>query len=126
MSYFFKDLIVWQEAKAFALAVYEISDSFPKREIYGMTAQIRRAAVSIPSNIAEEQGRLTKGEFMQFLGHARGSLLETITQLEIAADRKYFDRQRLEGVERRAFQLLRLLNPLIESLRNDKARGTSA
>lgn len=126
MSYFFKDLVVWQEAKAFALEVYVISDGFPKSEIYGMTAQIRRAAVSVPSNIAEGQGRLTKGEFMQFLGHARGSLLETITQLEIAADRKYFDRRRLENVEGRAFQLLRLLNALIESLRKDKARGASA
>jgi four helix bundle protein len=110
MSSFFKDLVVWQEAKAFALAVYDVSDSFPRHEIYGMTSQIRRAAVSIPSNIAEGQGRLTKGEFIQFLGHARGSLLETITQLEIAAERQYFDDERHNAMEQRGFQLLRLLN----------------
>lgn len=91
MSCFFKDLVVWQEAKAFALEVYANSDEFPKQEIYGMTSQVRRAAVSVASNIAEGQGRLTRGEFIQFLGHARGSLLEAVTQLEIAAERKYLD-----------------------------------
>jgi four helix bundle protein len=126
MSYFFKDLVVWQEAKAFALAVYDISDLFPRREVYGITSQIRRAAVSVPSNIAEGQGRLTKGEFIQFLGHARGSLLETITQLEIAAERHYFDHERLNAIEQRGFQLLRLLNALIESLRNEKSRSAGA
>ena len=126
MSYFFKDLVVWQEAKAFALEVYDISDSFPRREIYGMTSQIRRAAVSIPSNIAEGQGRLTKGEFIQFLGHARGSLLETVTQLEVAAGRKYVDEERLSAIEQKAFHLLRLLNALIDSLRADKSRGAGA
>jgi four helix bundle protein len=72
MSYFFKDLVVWQEAKTFALAVYDISDLFPRREIYGMTSQIRRAAVSVPSNIAEGQGRLTKGDSSSFLGTPAG------------------------------------------------------
>lgn len=120
MSYFFKDLVVWQEAKRFAFEVYAISDNFPKREIYGLTSQIRRAVVSVPSNIAEGQGRLTRGEFMQFLGHARGSLLETVTQLEIAADRKYIDEEQLRSVEQKAFQVLRLLNALIDSLRNEK------
>ena len=62
--------------------VYRLSEQFPKNEIYGLTAQLRRAAVSVPSNIAEDQGRLTKGEFIQFLGQARGSLLEILTQLE--------------------------------------------
>jgi four helix bundle protein len=126
MSYFFKDLVVWQEAKTCALAVYDISDLFRRREIYSMTSQIRRAAVSVPSNIAEGQGRLTKGEFIQFLGHARGSLLETITQLEIAAERNYFDHERLNAIEQRGFQLLRLLNALIDSLRNEKSRGAGA
>jgi len=126
MSYFFKDLVVWQEAKTFALEVYDISDSFPKQEVYGMTSQIRRAVVSIASNIAEGQGRLTKGEFIQFLGHARGSLLETVTQLEIAGGRKYLTTERLNEVEQKAFQLLRLINALIDSLREQKGRGAGA
>ena len=126
MSYFFKDLVVWQEAKNFVLEVYEISDSFPRPEIYGMTSQLRRAVVSIASNIAEGQGRLTKGEFIQFLGHARGSLLETVTQLEISAGRKYLTPERLDEIEKKAFQLLRILNALIDSLREQKSRGAGA
>jgi four helix bundle protein len=84
MSHSYKDLIVWREAKSLASTVYRATEGFPKREWYGITSQIRRAAVSVPSNIAEGQGRLTKGEFVQFLGHARGSLQEMRTQLEIA------------------------------------------
>ena len=91
-----------------------------------MTSQIRRAAISIPSNIAEGQGRLTKGEFLQFLGHSRGSLLETVTQLETAAGRKYLNEERLSAIEQKAFRLLRLLNALIESLHDIKGRGAGA
>jgi four helix bundle protein len=71
---------VWQKAKAMAVDVYRVSESFPKAEMYGLTSQVRRAAVSVASNIAEGQGRLTKGEFTHFLGQARGSLLELETQ----------------------------------------------
>ena len=126
MSYFFKDLVVWQEAKAFALEVYAISDEFPKQEIYGMTSQVRRAAVSVASNIAEGQGRLTRGEFIQFLGHARGSLLEAVTQLEIAAERKYLDQEQLRCLEQKGFQILRLLNALIDSLRSQRSHSAQA
>jgi four helix bundle protein len=86
MSHSYKDLIVWREAKSLATTIYHATESFPKREWYGLTSQIRRSAVSVPSNIAEGQGRLTRGEFIQFLGHARGSLLELRTQLGIAVD----------------------------------------
>src|SRR3954462_7540055 len=126
MKQHYKDLIVWQKAMKMVTEVYRLTRAFPREEIYGMTSQIRRAAVSVPSNIAEGQGRLTKGEFIQFLGHARGSLLETITQLEIAAERNYFDHERLNAIEQRGFQLLRLLNALIDSLRNEKSRGAGA
>ena len=79
MARSYRDLFVWQKAKAFAVEIYRTTDRFPKREIYGITSQLRRASVSVASNIAEGQGRLTAGEFKQFLGHARGSLLEAET-----------------------------------------------
>lgn len=127
MAFFFKDLIVWQEAKSLAVDVYDLSDRFPRREIFGLTSQIRRAAVSVPSNIAEGQGRLTKGEFLQFLGHARGSLTELVTQLEICADRKYITATDLKSVEIKAFNVMRLINALMESLREKpKVEGKSA
>lgn len=71
----------WQKAMDFVVDVYSVTRKFPKEEIYGVTSQLRRAAVSIPSNIAEGQGRQTTGEFRQFLGHARGPLLEAETQI---------------------------------------------
>jgi four helix bundle protein len=80
----FHDLIVWQKAMELVTEVYKVSQKFPKEEIFGLTSQIRRAAVSIPSNIAEGRGKSSKGEFQQFLYHARGSLAEVETQLLIA------------------------------------------
>jgi four helix bundle protein len=128
MGFFFKDLVVWQEAMSLANDVYNLSDKFPKREVFGLTSQIRRAVVSVPSNIAEGQGRLTRGEFLQFLGHARGSLAEVMTQLEICAKRGHITATDLKRVQTKAFNVLRLLNALIESLQkkydiNRKAAG---
>jgi four helix bundle protein len=80
----FKDLLVWQRAVQLSLAVYKLTTSFPDSERFGLTNQLRRATVSIASNIAERYGRSTKGEYLQFLGHARGSNFEVQTQLVIA------------------------------------------
>ena len=80
----YRDLIVWQRAMELVVDVYGMTRSFPECERYGLSSQLRRSAVSIPSNIAEGQGRLTRGEFRQFLGHARGSLSEVETQVSIA------------------------------------------
>jgi four helix bundle protein len=80
----FRDLVVWQRSIQMASAIYRLSRGFPKEEMYGLTSQIRRSAISVPSNIAEGQGRLTTGEFRQSLGIARGSNFEIQTQLEIA------------------------------------------
>jgi len=85
----YKDLIAWQRAMDFVAAVYSATKHFPKDELYCLTSQLLRAALSIPSNIAEGQGRLTAGEFRQFLGHARGSLLEAETQIEVARKLNY-------------------------------------
>ncbi|MDP9263604.1 MAG: four helix bundle protein [Acidobacteriota bacterium] len=80
----YKQLVVWQKAIELVLEVYRATQDFPKEEMYGLTSQLRRAAVSVPSNIAEGQGRSSTGEFKQFLGHAKGSLFELQTQAVIA------------------------------------------
>lgn len=83
------DLLVWQESMALARDVYSATADFPNHELYGLTSQIRRAAVSIPSNIAEGAGRIGPREFNKFLGIARGSLCELETQLLLANDLGY-------------------------------------
>ena len=84
-----RDLLVWQRAKGLVKQVYEVTAFFPRQEIYGLVAQMRRAAVSVPSNIAEGASRNSAGEFRQFIGNARGSLAELETQVEIAQDLGY-------------------------------------
>src|SRR6516225_11885619 len=110
MSHSYKDLIVWQKAKLLAREVYRTTEAFPRSETYGLTSQMRRAAVSVASNIAEGQGRLTKGEFQQFLGHSRGSLLELETQLAIALDLQYLEPNELAHLETKTSEVRRLLN----------------
>ena len=80
----YKDLIVWQQAMDLAVAVYDATKSWPKEEIYGLTSQVRRAASSVPANIAEGYGREVRGSYQQFLRIAQGSLKELETQLLIA------------------------------------------
>ena len=81
-----RDLIVWQKATAMVTEIYRATRGFPREEMFGLTSQLRRSAVSVASNIAEGQGRLSKGEFRQFLGQARGSLIEMENQLVIAGN----------------------------------------
>jgi four helix bundle protein len=80
----YQELIAWQKAMELVTEIYAMTGQFPGHEIYGLTSQLRRAAVSIPSNIAEGHGRATRGEYIQFLGQACGSLCEVQTQLFIA------------------------------------------
>lgn len=120
MGHSCRDLIVWQKAKRLAVHVYRQTESFPKAEIYGPTSQIRRAAISVVSNIAEGQGRLTSGEFQQFLGHSRGSLLELETQLEIACELRLLDSEAYEELTQESYQVLGLINRLLDSLRKIK------
>ncbi len=82
----YRDLIVWQRAIQLVKTIYVLSDEFPKAEMYGLVSQIRRAAVSVPSNIAEGQARRTTGEFVHFLSQAEGSLAEIDTQLILAVE----------------------------------------
>lgn len=112
----YKDLIAWQRAVELALAIYRVTQPFPRDEIYGLTAQLRRAAVSIPSNIAEGQGRASSGEFKQFLGHAYGSLCEVETQLFIAQLLGYVSENEFDALGANTAELGRIINGLIRSI----------
>jgi four helix bundle protein len=111
-----RDLIVWQKAMDLVVTVYRESDSFPKVEIYGLTSQVRRAAVSIPANIAEGQGRRLVGEYINFLGNARGSLLEVDTHLEIASRLGFISPGSHLALTEQLTEVRKLLNGLMRSL----------
>src|SRR5271169_891932 len=118
----YQDLIAWQKGIALVAEVYRISSSFPREEIYGLTSQVRRAAVSVPSNIAEGQGRASSGEFIQFLCHARGSLYEVETQVMVANNLGYISAEQAEVLIQRIGELGRILNGLITSVQARKSR----
>src|SRR5208337_1783297 len=99
MTQSFRDLKLWQRSMQLTIAIYRLTREFPRAEIYGLTSQIRRAAVSVPSNIAEGQGRLDPGEFRQFIGIARGSICELQTQLEIARALEFGNPKLLDEAE---------------------------
>jgi four helix bundle protein len=119
----YRDLIAWQRAKSLALSVYRYTRLFPRDEIYGLTSQMRRAAVSVPSNIAEGKGRHSQKELVQFLYHARGSLLELETQLSIAYDLEYIDLPVFEGLQSQTDELGRILNGLINRFQTSIERA---
>ena len=104
--------------------VYEATSTWPSDEKYGLTSQVRRAVVSVVSNIAEGQGRNSRGEFLQFLGHAKGSLLEVETQMLVAERLKYLSADKVAEVTKQIDRVSRLLNGLMQSLKG-KAAGAS-
>ena len=112
----YQELIGWKKGIELVTDVYQLTQKFPKREIYGLTSQIRRAAVSISSNIAEGQGRMSRGEFKQFLGHARGSVFELESQVLIARNLAYLNMEEGEFLLERIAELGRVLNGLLKSL----------
>ena len=120
MSASFRDLRVWQEAVDLSTDIYRETAHFPKHELYGLTQQIRRAVVSVASNIAEGKGHRSDREFLHFLFHARGSLLELQTQLVIAEKLQYLSK---EGyiLTRKAEGVGRALSGLIASLERKAA-----
>ena len=117
----FKDLRVWQDAMKFAVDIYRATAQFPRHELYGLSQQLRRAAVSIPSNIAEGKGHRSDREFAHFLQHARGSLLEVQTQVMIAEELQYWTAKDAEHLIASSDAIGRSLNSLINSLRNTAA-----
>lgn len=109
----YRDLVVWQKARALASRVYRVTRQFPRFELFGLTAQMRRAAVSIPCNVAEGHGRRTTADRIQFLMIARGSLLELETQALIAADLEFMKCAEADDIVERTTDVARALNGLI-------------
>lgn len=97
--------------------IYKVSQKFPKEEIFGLTSQIRRAAFSIPSNIAEGRGKFSKGDFQYFLGHARGSLSEVETQILIAGSLNYLTKPEIDHIMEIAAEVGKLLNGLMAAIK---------
>jgi four helix bundle protein len=113
----YRDLRVWQRAMELVFGVYDVTRSFPKDELYGLVSQMRRAAVSVPSNIAEGKGRLTDRDRAHFYSQARGSLLELETQILIAQRLECVLEERAKSLIETSAELGRMLNALIERIR---------
>lgn len=114
----YKDLIVWQKSFGLSLLIYKFTKQFPKDEIYALTSQIRRAAVSIPSNIAEGYGRQRRLEYIQFLQIAYASGAELETQLLIAKELNYLDEKSFVLANELLQEVMRMLNVLISKIRS--------
>jgi four helix bundle protein len=112
----YRELHVWNKGMQLSFAVYRITSTFPREEIYGLTSQLRRAAVSVPSNIAEGYGRNTRGDYKQFLGIARGSTLELQTQMLIALELGYADVQAHREIEDLSNEVSKMLYSLMRKL----------
>jgi four helix bundle protein len=113
----FKDLLVWQRAVQLSLAVYQLTSLFPPDERFGLTNQLRRASVSVASNIAEGYGKSSRGEYLLFLGHARGSIGEIQTQLVIAAALGFGQNECRSQAENLSNEVGKMLVVLIKKLR---------
>ncbi len=113
----FKDLLAWQRAVELTIEIYRLTGTFPSTEQFGLVSQMRRASVSIASNIAEGSGRASKGEFLQFLGHAKGSNCELQTQLVIAEALGFVPKGTYEPVSHLSADVSRLLIGLTNSLK---------
>jgi len=110
----YRDLVVWQRAMDLVEEVYRCTKCFPREEIFGLISQMRRAAVSVPSNIAEGKGRFSQRELTHFLFHARGSLLELQTQISIATRLEYLSGSDATRLDDHAAEVGRLLNGLVD------------
>lgn len=119
----YKDLIVWQKSITVVRSIYSLTGSFPKHERFGLTSQMRRAAVSIPSNIAEGQTRRTTPDFIRFISNAEGSLAELETQLIISVELRYCRFDDLNTIFGLVDEIRRMLNALRRRLA-EKSRGS--
>ena len=119
----YEDLKVWRRAMDLVLEVYRSTSSFPMQELYGLTSQMRRSAVSVPSNIAEGKGRFSRKELLQFLFHARGSLLELQTQITIGRELGFLAPSEGEKLTDLASEVGRLLNGLVNRFQSPSESG---
>jgi four helix bundle protein len=117
MASSYKELRVWKQSVDLALEIYRETQNFPKHELYGLTSQLRRAAVSVSSNIAEGKGRSSDKELVLFLHHSRGSLLEVETQLFIARELAYIEEPQAKHLLGEVENLAKALNALISALK---------
>jgi len=117
----YRELQVWQRSIQLATAVYRLAAGFPRDEVYGLSSQMKRAAVSVASNIAEGYGRLSAGEYRQFLGIARGSTLELQTQFEIARALDIGDGNLLREAKELSEEVSKMLYAMIDKLKATKA-----
>ena len=111
----YRDLRVWRRAMDLVVDVYRCTTSFPKTEVYGLTSQMRRSAVSVPSNIAEGKGRFSRKELVQFLFRARGSLLELETQITIGQELGYLELEDGKRLTNLASEVGRMLNGMVNT-----------
>ena len=116
MAQDYRDLIVWKKAMELTVCIYSLTQSFPKQEIYGLSSQMRRASVSIASNIAEGRGRLNPAEFRQFLAMAQGSIYELETQLLIANSLGFARAEAIKEAESIANEVSKMLRSFIQKL----------
>jgi four helix bundle protein len=116
----FRQLKVWEKAHQVALAIYKATKEFPKEELYGLTSQIRRASMSIPTNIAEGCGRNTDADFARFLQMAMGSASETEYQLILARDLEFLSQASYEKLHTDVEEVKRMLASLLKTLRADR------
>ena len=114
----FRDLLVWQKSMRLVTNIYQNTSSFPQSENYGLTSQIRRCAISIPSNIAEGYGRNSTGDYKRFLRISVGSLFELQTQIEIAFNLNYISNDTFQEILSNTNELDRMLSSLINKIKD--------
>jgi len=105
----YQELKIWQEGRKLVLELYRISSTFPKEEMYGLTSQIRRAAISVPSNIAEGTGRKSNKEFKRFLNYSLGSLFELETQIILANDLQFINSEEFEKIQQHIKTVIKMI-----------------
>ena len=114
-----KDLDVWKKSIEMVTTIYKLTHNFPKEELYGLTSQMRRAAVSVPSNIAEGAGRNSRKELLLFLSYAKGALSELETQLIIAYNLGYLNAEQKQDIDEIFSALFKMLPKFIETLKQN-------